>query len=417
MSPPLSEKLRPQTLQDIVGQDHLVGQNGFLTKLIQSKKPLSILLYGPPGTGKTTIARLFGQAFNLPLISFSATTNSISDVKKTIADMKNHPLLNRQVILFVDELHRFNKVQQDVFLPLLEEGSVILIGATTENPSFNINSALLSRLRTFTLNPLSIVDLEKILIRFEKEIKTLSLTQDAKSYLLELSQGDARHLINLLENLECLNSESVTIDTLQTVLQKKCANYDPHGDQHHRLISALHKAIRSSDPDAALYWLARMLEGGEDPLYIARRMVRMASEDIALADPQALTIALNAYQIYELLGSPEGELTLAQVVVYLALSPKSNSIYVAFQKAQEVAEKTTHLPPPNHAINAPTKLMQEMGLAKDYIYDHDTESGCSGQNYFPDDLTRINFYEPKERGFEREMKKRLEYFSKIRGIK
>jgi putative ATPase len=414
MSPPLSEKLRPQNINDIYGQDHLVGANGFLTKLMETKKPLSILLYGPPGSGKTTIARLYGQSFDLPLLSFSATSNNISDIKKSIAEAKNYPLLNKQILLFVDEIHRFNKAQQDIFLPLLEEGTIILIGATTENPSFNINSALLSRLRTFTLKPLSIDDLEKILVRFEKEIKNLDFNDQAKKYLLELAQGDARHLINLLENLECLNSSSITLEDLQKILQKKLANYDTHGDQHHSLISALHKSVRSSDPDAALYWLSRMLEGGEDLLYISRRVIRMATEDIGVCDPQALSIAIQAYQTYELLGSPEGELALAQAVVYLALSPKSNSVYVAFQKAQEIAQKTTHLPPPPHAINAPTKLMQEMGLGKDYIYDHDTPAGCSGQNYFPQELERITFYEPQERGFEREMKKRLEYFSNIR---
>ena len=410
---PLAEQLRPQTVSEVAGQAHLLSRDGFLTRLIQDKKPLSLLLWGPPGCGKTTVARLYAQALDAHFLSFSPLLHGISDLKKVIEESRKHPLFNRQIILFVDEIHRFNKAQQDVFLPFLENGTVVLIGATTENPSFALNKALLSRLRVLQLKPLDESELEAILQRFETIKKPLHLTPKAKTLLIQLSQGDARHLLNMIENIQFLEGP-IDIPQLQQMVQKRSAVYDKQGDGHHQLISALHKSVRGSDPQAALYWLARLLEGGESPDYLARRIVRMAIEDIGLADPNALQITLNGWKAYDQMGSPEGDLALAQAVVYLSLAPKSNALYTAFSAAQKSAAQTSHLPPPAHIINAPTQLMKELGYGKNYLYDHDEIDAFSGQNYFPEGVQREDFYKPVERGFEREMKKRLDFFNKRR---
>lgn len=414
LSIPLSERLRPELFSDIAGQDHLVGPSGYITRMIKGGKPLSILLFGPPGSGKTTIARLYAKAFGLPFVTFSAVFNSAADLKKLLRDGQDTPLLHRQTILFVDEIHRFNRAQQDIFLPFLEDGSIVLIGATTENPSFVLNNALLSRLRPLSLQALDPSALGQILERYEKKVSPLPLDEEGRKFLIGLSQGDGRHLLNLLENLETSPPDAWDIPHLSELLQKRSALYDRHQEGHFYLISALHKSIRGSDPDAALYWFCRMLEGGEDPTYLARRLIRVASEDVGLADPQALQVALNGWNTFNMLGSPEGELAIAQVVVYLALAPKSNALYKAYGAAREDASKTGHLNPPKTILNAPTKLMKEMGYGKDYEYDHDTEHGFSGQNYFPESMERPSYYSPVQRGFEREMVKRLEYFNQLR---
>jgi len=415
MNSPLAEQLRPQELGSVVGQDHLVSPTGFITKIIQSKKPLSIILWGPPGCGKTTIARLYAKAFALNFKNMSAIFSGIADIKKIIQDMHETPLFGKQIVLFVDEIHRFNKAQQDAFLPFVENGTIILVGATAENPSFHLNNALLSRVRVLTLNTLKEESLEILLSRYESTKKFLNLTKDARAYLLSQAQGDGRYLLNLVENIQGFQDLSpLTLEDLKTCIQKRAALFDKSGDQHYNIISAFHKAIRGSDPDASIYWLTRLLEGGEDPLFIARRLIRMASEDIGLADPQALQVAISGKQALETLGSPEGALSLAQVALYLALAPKSNALYNAYNKAKEISSETSNLPPPTIILNAPTKLMKELNYGKDYIYDHDTQNGFSGQNYFPDKMERVEFYKPKERGFEREMKKRIEYFKMLR---
>lgn len=417
MSIPLAEELRPKAFNEVVGQDHLVGPLGLLSKIIEKGKPLSILLWGPPGCGKTTIARLYAKAFDRPFIPFTGVMNGIAEIKKAIQEAKSSPLINRQPILFIDEIHRFNKAQQDVFLPSIEDGTIILIGATTENPSFTINNALLSRLRVLTLENLSPSALSQIIERFESKSPKLSLTTDAKNALIGFSHGDGRHLLNTLENLQTLKEGEVDLETLCALVQKKPAAYDRHDDHHYNLISALHKSVRGSDPDAALYYLARMLEGGEDPNYLGRRIVRMAVEDIGLADPEALSFTLAAWQTYERLGSPEGDLALAEAILYLALAPKSNAAYTAFKRAQKLAGETSHLSPPKKILNAPTKLMKKEGYGKGYQYDHDLPEAFSGQNYFPDEMERPSFYSPHERGFEREMKKRLLFFKNLRDKK
>jgi putative ATPase len=397
---PLSEKLRPKTLNEISGQQEIVH---YISQIVQNKKPLSLLLFGPPGCGKTTIARLYAQSFHLPFLNLSAVCNSTTDLKKILKEGQETPLFNRQTVVFVDEIHRFNRAQQDIFLPFLEDGSLILIGATTENPSFALNNALLSRLRVLKMESLNSASLEEILKRYESVVAPLKIDEDQKKSLIACAQGDARHLLNMIENLEG-----------SLPIHQKEALYDKHQESHYNLISALHKAIRGSDPDAALYWFMRMLNGGEDPLFLARRFIRMASEDVGLADPQALGLALDGWNTYNMLGSPEGELALAEVVLYLALSPKSNAVYTAYGRAKQVAKETAHFDPPKHILNAPTKLMEEMGYGADYTYDPDTPYGFSGQSYFPEAMQRQSFYKPFERGFEREMKKRLEYFSKLR---
>ncbi len=415
MSTPLADQIRPQCLQDIAGQDHLAGPDGFLTRLIAHKKPLSLIFWGPPGCGKTTLARLYAKAFNARFISISAVFSGVSDLKKIIAEAEATPLFSK-TILFVDEIHRFNKAQQDAFLPYLEKGTFILVGATTENPSFSLNNALLSRLRVLTLHPLEPADLAKLIENYEKKFKPLPLEEEAKKVLIELAGGDGRYLFNLIENLETAETK-LSADALLKYLQKRAALFDKQGDGHYNLISALHKSVRGSDPDASLYWFARILEGGEDPLFLARRIIRMATEDIGLADPEALKLAIAARDAYQMLGSPEGELALAEAVVYLALAPKSNALYTAYETARESARKHNNLAPPKIILNAPTKLMKELGYGQGYQYDHDTERGFSGQNYFPDTMPREIYYKPYERGFERELKKRSDYFKKLRDLK
>lgn len=415
MLPPLAERLRPQSFDEIVGQPQLLGEDGFITRIIKSGKPLSIILWGPPGSGKTSIARLYAKAFSMRFFTLSAIFSGVADLRKIVKEAEERPLLGSGVLLFVDEIHRFNKAQQDAFLPFLEKGTIILMGATIENPSFYLNDALLSRVRVLKLNSLDERALEQLLQRYEERIGKLRLDEQARKHLIHLAQGDGRYLYNLIENVENITQEGpIDLEMLQNALQKRAALYDRASEQHYNLISALHKSLRGSDPDAALYWFARMLEGGEDPLYLARRLIRVASEDIGQADPQALPLAIAASDAYQMLGSPEGELALAQLVVYLALAPKSNATYKAYNQARASAAETTHLNPPYIILNAPTKLMKELGYGKGYQYDHDTPQGFSGQNYFPDTMPREKYYHPVERGFEREMKKRLDYFEQLR---
>ena len=411
MNQPLADKLRPRSLEEVEGQDHILQQDGFIKSTIKAGRPLSIILWGPPGSGKTSIARLYAKAFSMEFRSLNATFSGVADLKKIVKEIKETPLFSKGVVLFVDEIHRFNKAQQDAFLPYIEDGTIILVGATAENPSFYLNGALLSRVRVLKLNSLDETALGNILKKCEK----ISLSNEGRDYLLHLAQGDGRYILNMVEDLQARKMDHpLNVDEIQEYLQKRPALFDRSGDQHYNLISALHKSVRGSDPDAALYWFARMVEGGEDPLFIARRLIRMASEDVGLADPQALSFVITARNAYEMLGSPEGELALAEAVVYLALAPKSNAIYSAFKQAQQLASKTTQHDPPKHILNAPTRLMKQMDYSKGYIYDHDTSHGFSGQNYFPDGVEPASFYEPVERGFEREMKKRLDYFSQLR---
>lgn len=415
MIQPLADQLRPDTLDDVVGQDHILGPNGVLPSSIHSSTPLSFILWGPPGCGKTSIARLYAKAFDMSFRNMSAIFSGISDLKKIVKDVEDTPLFSRGTVLFVDEIHRFNKAQQDAFLPYIEQGTFVLIGATAENPSFYLNNALLSRVRVLELQPLNENALEEILKRYEKNAKPLHLSIDARSYIIKLAQGDGRYLLNLVESIQVVKSDKqLEIPDLEKMLQKRAALFDQSGEHHYNIISALHKSVRGSDPDAALYWFARMLEGGEDPLFIARRLIRMASEDIGLADPQALPLTIAARDSYQMLGSPEGELALAEAVVYLALSPKSNAIYTAYGNARRLASETSQMDPPKHILNAPTKMMKELDFGKGYAYDHDEKAGFSGQNYFPEETGRLELYRPVERGFEREMKKRMEYFSALR---
>lgn len=412
---PLAERLRPQSLSDVIGQDHLLNENGLIHKCVEKGKAASIVLWGPPGCGKTTIARLYANAFNAHFEQVSAVFSGVADLKKVVAAAKDRLAMNQRTVLFVDEIHRFNKAQQDAFLPFVEDGTLILVGATTENPSFELNSALLSRVQVLTLKTLDEDALQKLLVRAEEEVDKLPLTEEARNSLVNMASGDGRYLCGLVEALSYESPEKdLTPEDLGKFLQKRMANYDKAGEAHYDLISCLHKAIRGSDVDGALYWFARMLDGGEDPLYIARRLIRMASEEIAMADPQALNQAVAAREAYKALGSPEGELALAQVVAYLALAPKSNAVYTAYNQARVLAKQTQEFGPPMFARNAPTKLMKELGYNEGYKYDHDSPNAFSGQNYFPSEMERVSLYNPVERGFEREMQKRLSYFNKAR---
>lgn len=411
---PLAEELRPRALEDVVGQDHILGENGLITSSIRAGTPLSIILWGPPGCGKTSIARLYAQAFEMRFISMSAIFSGVADLKKIIKDTQEQPLFQKGTVLFVDEIHRFNKAQQDAFLPYVENGTITLIGATAENPSFYLNAALLSRLRVLPLYPLDAFALEQLLQKYEKRFAPLLLSPEARQLMIVWAQGDGRYLYNLVENIRNASEQPLDEEKLKLILQKKTALFDKAGDQHYNLISALHKSVRGSDPDATLYWFARILEGGEEPLFLARRLIRMAVEDIGLADPQALPLAIAAKDAYEMLGSPEGELALAEVAIYLALAPKSNALYTGMNEARERASQTTQLSPPPIILNAPTSLMKKLGYGKGYEYDHDAEDAFSGQNYFPSSLNRESYYRPVERGFERELKKRLNYFNDLR---
>jgi putative ATPase len=413
---PLADRLRPARLSDVIGQEKVLSPDGPLGAMVGSGSLSSLILWGPPGVGKTTIARLLADATDLSFVQISAIFTGVPDLRKVFEAAKLRRSQARGTLLFVDEIHRFNKAQQDGFLPYMEDGTILLVGATTENPSFELNAALLSRSQVIVLERLTLADLERLAQRAEKDLgAALPLNAAARDALLEMADGDGRALLNLVEQVVAWKlTHPIDAETLAKRLMRRAAKYDKSGDEHYNLISALHKSVRGSDPDAALYWFARMLEGGEDPRYLARRIIRMAIEDIGLADPQAQTICLHAWEIYERLGSPEGELALAQALAYLALAPKSNAGYVAYKAARDLARKTGSEPPPKHILNAPTKMMKEQGYGAGYAYDHDAEDGFSGQNYFPDGVRRPVLYQPVERGFERELKKRLDWFAKQR---
>ncbi|PLX34314.1 MAG: AAA family ATPase [Hyphomicrobiales bacterium] len=417
---PLADRLRPQSLDDVVGQPHILGPEGTLTALLNARHLGSLILWGPPGSGKTTIARLLADSSNLEFVQMSAIFSGVQDLRKAFDAARLSRDAGRGTMLFVDEIHRFNRAQQDGFLPVMEDGTVTLVGATTENPSFELNAALLSRAAVLHLKPLDEAALEALLARAEAEMgRGLPVDAEGRAALIAMADGDGRHVLNLAETLFEVagpEAEGVLFDraSLARIVQQRAPVYDRDRDGHYNLISALHKSVRGSDPQAALYWLARMLAGGENPLFIARRMVRMAVEDIGLADPQALVQANAAKEAYEFLGSPEGELALAQACVYLAAAPKSNALYTGFKKAAKQAKSTGSAAPPAIILNAPTKLMKDEGYGAGYIYDHDTEQGFSGQNYFPDKVRRQDFYRPVSRGFEREIAKRLDYWDGLR---
>jgi putative ATPase len=413
---PLADRLRPQSLGEIVGQEHLIGPEGPIGRMVARRQLASMILWGPPGCGKTTIARLLAHGTDLAFEPLSAVFSGVADLRKVFEAAKERRAMGHGTLLFVDEIHRFNRAQQDAFLPYVEDGTVILVGATTENPSFELIGALLSRAQVFVLRRLDDAALEILLERAERTLgQTLSLTEDGRAALRAMADGDGRFLLNLVEEIGRLPREpALGPQQLAELVQRRAPLYDKSQEGHYNLISAVHKSLRGSDTDAALYWLARMLAGGEDPVYILRRLTRAAVEDIGLADPNAVVQALAAWDAYDRLGSPEGELAIAQLVIYLASAPKSNAAYVAFGEARRMAGETGSLMPPMHILNAPTRLMRDLGYGRGYVYDHATEEGFSGQNYFPDGVARRGFYRPGERGFEREIKKRLEYWDKLR---
>ncbi len=413
---PLADRLRPLALDQVIGQQQVLGPDAPLGAMLASGSLSSLILWGPPGVGKTTIARLLADETDLHFVQISAIFTGVPDLRKVFEAARLRRQNGRGTLLFVDEIHRFNKAQQDGFLPHMEDGTILLVGATTENPSFELNAALLSRAQVLILTRLNDTDLDHLIKRAEAELgRPLPLDGAARAQLVNMADGDGRALLNLVEQIAAWKTETpLGVDALATRLMKRAAKYDKSGDEHYNLISALHKSVRGSDPDAALYWLARMLTGGEDPRYLARRIVRMAVEDIGLADPQAQHVCLQAWETYERLGSPEGELALGQAVTYLALAPKSNAGYAAFKAAMAAARQTGSEPPPRHILNAPTKLMKEQGFGSGYAYDHDAEDAFSGQDYFPETMKRGIYYLPVDRGFERELKKRLDFFAGLR---
>ena len=414
---PLADKLRPDKLSEVVGQDHLLGPDGALTRMLAARSLGSLIFWGPPGTGKTTVARLLAHATELYFAQISAIFSGVADLKKVFDAARLRRETGQGTLLFVDEIHRFNRAQQDSFLPVMEDGTIVLVGATTENPSFELIAPLLSRARVLVFKPLEAAAIEQLLTRAETiEGRTLPLDADARASLVRMSDGDGRAALTLAEEVwrAARGAETFDAAALQDIVQRRAPIYDKSQDGHYNLISALHKSVRGSDPDAALYYLCRMLDAGEDPLYLARRIVRMAVEDIGLADPQALVVANAAKEAYDFLGSPEGELALAQAVIYVATAPKSNATYAAFGEAMRTAKEAGSLLPPRHILNAPTRLMQQEGYGAGYAYDHDASDAFSGQDYFPEALGRRQFYDPPERGFEREIRKRLEYWAKLR---
>ncbi|MEK8091374.1 replication-associated recombination protein A [Methylocystis sp. IM3] len=414
---PLADRLRPTRLDEVVGQDHLLGPDGALMRLVRGGALGSLILWGPPGSGKTTVARLLAHETDLAFVQISAIFSGVADLKKTFEAARARRAAGRGTLLFVDEIHRFNRAQQDSFLPVMEDGTITLIGATTENPSFELNAALLSRARVMTFRPLDAAAIEKLLARAEAtEGKTLPLDADARAALVAMADGDGRAALTLAEEIWRAAREGEVFDraALAEIVQRRAPIYDKAQEGHYNLISALHKCVRGSDPDAALYYFARMLDAGEDPLFLARRLVRMAVEDIGLADPQALVVANAAKDAYDFLGSPEGELALAQAVIYVATAPKSNAAYVAYKKARRLAQEKGSLMPPRIILNAPTKLMREEGYGEGYEYDHDAPDAFSGQSYWPESLKRQSFYRPVERGFERELARRLDYWERLR---